>query len=173
MASVTVTITDTTKGPFCVATLFKGGTIAGITLVPAAPATPPRIANELTVQADPSNGSAQVYWGDKNLTPASAETGIVLPAYGAASKKNIPLVGEFVNASGNGAALTIAADGGQILVSSGEISGGLVRTTNGGSLAAAGAGELDGTASPVTIASGSTIDTPAASTWPATTSPRT
>ena len=112
MASVTVTITDITKGPFCVATLFKGGTIAGITLVPAAPATPPRIANELTVQADPSNGSAQVYWGDKNLTPTSNATGIVLNPWDSHTKHNIPLAGEYVNASANGAKLDMSADGG-------------------------------------------------------------
>jgi hypothetical protein len=38
MAYMTVTFTDATKGPYSLAQLFAGGTIAGVTLAPAAAA---------------------------------------------------------------------------------------------------------------------------------------
>ena len=63
MAYLTVTFTDATKGPYSLATLFAGGTITGVTLTPAAPAKPPRIASQLTIQGDPANSTNLGYVG--------------------------------------------------------------------------------------------------------------
>ncbi len=112
MATIDVTLNTVADGPFQVLALYGATPPTGVTVVPTAPLKPPRIAASLVIEADPANGSATVYWGDAQLTPATAEKGLILLAGGSNQKTNVPLAGEYVNASAGGAVLHIAADGG-------------------------------------------------------------
>ena len=115
MAYMTVTFTDATKGPYSLATLFAGGTIAGVTLTPATPAKPPRIANQCTIQGDPGNSAGLGYVGtDASMLPtAGGGVGYSLTATGVPlvlTKE--PLTGVFLSASANGVKINVIAQGG-------------------------------------------------------------
>ena len=115
MADLTVTFTDATKGPYSLATLFAGGTITGVTLTPAAPAKPPRIASQLTIQGDPGNSANLGYVGtDATMLPTSgggvgyslSSTGVPLVL------TDVALTGVFLGASANGTKINVIAQGG-------------------------------------------------------------
>jgi hypothetical protein len=115
MAYMTVTFTDATKGPYSLAKLFAGGTIAGVTLTPATPATPPRIANQLTIQGDPANSTSLGYVGtDATMLPtAGGGVGYSLSATGVPLVlTDVALTGVFLGASANGTKINVIAQGG-------------------------------------------------------------
>ena len=113
MASLKVTITDITKGPFNVWTLFQGGTITGITLAPTTPLVPTPPSSGLTIESDPTNGGTSVLYGDGNI--GSTGPGTVLDA-GSSITKQLPptwsaavaiLFKIFIQASANGAIVNL------------------------------------------------------------------
>ena len=114
MAHLTAQITVQADGPYQVSALFAGGTITGVTLTPAAPAKPPRIASQLVISPAPGNSAALIYVGtDANLLPASGGgTGIVLSATSPPLVlTDVDLAGVWVSCSA-AATLSILAQGG-------------------------------------------------------------
>ena len=115
MAYLTVTFTDSTKGPYSLAKLFGGGTITGVTLTPAAPATPPRIPAQTVIQGDPGNSSNLGYVGtDATMLPTSGGgIGYSLTATGIPLVlTDTPLAGVFLGASANGVKINVITQGG-------------------------------------------------------------
>lgn len=114
MSYLTADITTASDGPFDVAKLFAGGTITGVTLTPAAPATPPRIARQCIIQADPGNTTNLVYVGtDASLLPtAGGGIGNSLAAGDSLTLEDVALTGVYVSASANGVKMNIIAQGG-------------------------------------------------------------
>jgi hypothetical protein len=114
MATIQVTISDITKGPFQLRALFglNASLPAGVSVTPsftaAAPSGAPLLPASIQMQNN-SSGSQVVYWGDKNLSGAAA---LQLTAGGSAAKSFVPTDGEYINASANSAVIAIAADGG-------------------------------------------------------------
>jgi hypothetical protein len=115
MAYLTVNFTDATKGPFSLATLFAGGTITGVTLTPAAPAKPPRIASQVIIQGDPANSTNLGYVGtDATMLPtAGGGVGYSLSASGVPLVlTDVALTGVFLGASANGTKINVITQGG-------------------------------------------------------------
>lgn len=127
MSYMTVTITDATKGPFSLASLFgiAGATIAGVTVTPSAAANPPAPAQpapahgtprQTIIQADPGNGDGDFGYVSTDasaLPTASGGVGAKLAA-GAfyPTLENAPLRGIYLSASANGVAFNVIAQGG-------------------------------------------------------------
>ena len=113
MASLKVTITNTANGPFNVWTLFQGGTIAGATLAPTTPIVPSAPSSSLIVQADPSNGGTNVYYGDADI--GTSGPGEVLQAGSSLTKPLSPtwsiaastLAKGYIQTSANGAIVNL------------------------------------------------------------------
>jgi hypothetical protein len=113
LASLKATITDITKGPFNLWTLFQGGTILGVTLSPTTPTVPAAPASSLIVQSDPSNGGTSVTYGDVNITGTGP--GLVLDAGSSLAKPLSPtwsvaaatIAKGYIQASANGAIVNV------------------------------------------------------------------
>lgn len=114
MAYLTAAITTHTDGPFQLATLFEGGTIAGVTLTPAAPEKPPRIAKQCIIQADPGNTTNLIYVGtDATMLPTSGGgIGNSLAAGDTLILEDVPLTGVYLAASADSAKVNVIAQGG-------------------------------------------------------------
>lgn len=114
MATIQATITAIGSGPWSVAQLFANSGLVGVTVTPATPSKPPRIARFLSIQNDPTTTSTtNVLTGDSKLT-SGPSTGRSLAPGNADIRENImtALTGVFVNATVNGAIVNITADGG-------------------------------------------------------------
>ena|SRR5580658_8626689 len=117
MAYMTVTFTDTTKGPFNLLTLWKaaiaGSLPAGVTVTPATPATPPRIAAQLPIQNDENSAGTLYVSTDASALPtAGGGVGQKLDPGGATEFLNQPLTGVYLSASANSTIANILAEGG-------------------------------------------------------------
>lgn len=113
MAYLTVDITNASDGPFSLATLFAGGTIAGVTLTPAVPPKPPRIVAQLLLQADPANAGDVLVGTDASMLPtAGGGTGQDLQAGSGLQLNNVALTGVFISATAAPAKVNIIANGG-------------------------------------------------------------
>lgn len=120
MAAISVTITDITKGPFQVRTMFgfNADLPTGVTVAPTlsstVPSQAPRIPASLVIESASTSGQL-AYWGDSKLSTTSANA-LVMSTGGSYpssfSKSYVPTDGEYINASANGAVLKISADGG-------------------------------------------------------------
>lgn len=75
MPSLTVTITDATKGPFSLAKLFAGGTIQGATLKPTTPGKVPQKPQYISIQADPANTTNFIMVGDSTILTDNSSQG--------------------------------------------------------------------------------------------------
>jgi hypothetical protein len=116
MSYLTVDITTASDGPFQLSALFAigGGTIAGATVTPSSPATPPRIVKELIIQADPGNSTNFAYVGtDATLLPTSGGgIGNSLAAGDPLILHDVALAGVYLSASANGVKINVIANGG-------------------------------------------------------------
>jgi hypothetical protein len=114
MASITVTITDVTKGPFQVSALFSGSQ-PGASVLPAVPNAIPHRARAVTYQASSQNGGAIVYHGDNKIRNDGTTQGAELPA-GASetvalnSWADQQLQNEYIWPSANGAMVNIEVE---------------------------------------------------------------
>lgn len=108
MANITVTITDITKGPFSVASLFAGA-VTGTTKTPASPNPVPKLVSCCTIQNDPANASANVYYGDKNTKNDGTCQAGSLPPGGSKQYPTmyVPLSGIYIQASSNGTLVNV------------------------------------------------------------------
>jgi len=113
MAYLTASFADAAPGPYSIAQLFSGETLAGVTILPAAPATPPRIAKRLILQ-NQSDTAILLVGTDSSMEP-SAGGGVGLYAEPNASPvtfEDVPLDGIFISFSEANGVVGVIAQGG-------------------------------------------------------------
>lgn len=114
MASITVTIGDSTKGPFNLAALFATPAPAGVTVAPTTPTKPSSRPSFVSVQADPGNTTKNVYVGDSQLLGGTNQGRVLTEGQTRQIEGMTPLWalnGYFVNGD-NGAVINIEVLGG-------------------------------------------------------------